>query len=555
MYVGGELMKFQVSDGEKFQKIMEIEIPVEELDQPIRFACKRLSQKVNIPGFRKGKVPRAILENYLGINAILEEAADELLPKAYAQGLVETGLEPVCQPEIEVVTMEDGQPMRFNATITVKPEVKLGEYKGLEINRRIIDIEEEDIDNEIESQRQRMSKTVDAPEGAEAANGDTVVIDFKGIKDGVAFEGGTAQDYPLTLGSGSFIPGFEEQLIGAKVGDEKKIDVTFPEEYHAKELAGQPVVFEVTVKGIKNNVLPELNQEFVEEVSETAENIDQLRAEFRAKMEEQSLKAADDNARNDALAKAVEGMEVELPPVMVEQQMEGMIDDAKRQITSQGMSFEQYLEYVKRSEEDFREQYRKQAEFIVKRELLLEAIVKAENLEASEEDIDAQINEIAARYWMPADQVKKVLSDGNRMEDVKYDAVMKKAVDVIFDNAKITNIHINRAELAKQATEAMQAEEAADAEKKEAKPKSKAKAKTKTEAKDEDKAETAKPKTRAKAAAKDGEEKPKTTRTRAKKTEDGAEAEAKAAKPKTTRSKAKAEPKADAVEDSAKDAE
>ncbi len=488
-------MKFQVSDGEKFQKIMEIEIPVEDLEQPIRLACKRLANKVNIPGFRKGKAPRSILENFLGINAILDEAADDLLPKAYVEGLKETGLEPVCQPEIEVVTLEDGQPMRFKATITVKPEIKLGDYKGLDITRRIIDISDEDVDAEIENQRQRMSKLVDAAEGAEAANGDTVVIDFKGLKDGVAFEGGTAEDYPLALGSGSFIPGFEEQLVGSHVGDEKNIDVTFPEDYGAKELAGQPVVFEIKVKGIKNKVLPELNQEFVEEVSETAENLDQLREEFRAKMEQQSLAAADDTARNAALAKAVENCEVELPPIMIEQQMNGMIEDAKRQISSQGMSYEQYLEYAGRTDEEFCEQYRKQAELIVKRELMLEAIVKAENLEVTDEDIDGQIREIAARYWMPEDKVKEILSEGGRMEDVKYDALMKKAVDLIFDNANLTNLHIDRAELAKQATAAMQGEdgEAKAEEAQEDKPKAKAKTtKPKAKAKaDEPKAEEA----------------------------------------------------------------
>lgn len=449
-------MKFQVSDGEKFQKIMEIEIPVEELEQPIRLACKRLSNKVNIPGFRKGKAPRSILENFLGIAAILDEAADDLLPKAYVEGLKETGLEPVAQPEIEVVTLEENQPMRFKATVTVKPEVKLGDYKGLEVTRRIMDVTDEDIDAEIENQRQRMSKLVDAAEDAAAANGDTVVIDFKGLKDGVAFEGGTANDYPLSLGSGSFIPGFEEQLVGCHAGDEKNIDVTFPEDYGVKELAGQPVVFEIKVKAIKNKVLPELDQEFVEEVSETAENMEQLREEFRAKMEEQSLAAADDTARNAAVAKALENCEVEIPPVMIEQQMAGMIEDAKRQIASQGMTYEQYLEYVKRTDEDFREQYRKQAEVIVKRELMLEEIIKQEKLEATDEDIDAQIREIAGRYWMPEDKVKEILSSGGRMEDVKYDALMRKAVELIFSNAQLNNLHINRAELAQQVTEAMQ---------------------------------------------------------------------------------------------------
>lgn len=448
-------MKFQVSDGEKFQKIMEVTVPVEELEQPIRLACKKIANQVNIPGFRKGKAPRAILESYVGMDSILNEMMDDLMPKAYIEGLKETKLEPVAQPDIEIVTLQDKEPFVFKAIITVKPELELGEYKGLAAVRRIIDVEDKDIEQELETQRQRMTKLVEAPEGAAAQDGDTVTIDFKGIKDGVAFEGGTAESYPLTIGSATFIPGFEEQLVGVKVGDEKQVAVTFPEKYPSEDLAGAEVVFEVKVKEIKNKVLPELDQEFVEEVSETAENLEQLKEEIRTKLIGESLERANDTARSTITMMAVDNCQVELPPVMVEQQIEALVEDNKRQMSSQGIPFEKYLEYLGKTEEEFKEEYRGQAEFIIKRELMVEKIIAAENIEVSEADIDAQLEKMAAKHWMKKEQIQEMLGADNRLEDFKYDLQSQKAIDLIFDQAEITDEHITKDEIAQKQAEKM----------------------------------------------------------------------------------------------------
>ncbi len=448
-------MKFQVSDGEKFQKIMEVTIPVEELEQPIRYACKRIANSVNIPGFRKGKAPRSILESFVGIDSILNEMMDDMMPKAYSQGLDETGLQPVAQPDIEIVSLKDKEPFVFKAIITVKPEITLGEYKGLEVTRRIIDVEDSDVDAELENRRQRMMKMVEAPEGAKAGDGDTITIDFKGLKDGVAFEGGTAENYPLTLGSKTFIPGFEEQLIGLKVGDEKNVEVTFPAEYPAEELAGQPVLFEVKVKEIKNKVLPELNQEFVEEVSETAETLDDLKAEIKKNLLESSMEAADDNARSAATNSAVDNCEVELPPVMVEQQINTLTEDSKRQMQSRGLAFEQYLQYLNVTEDEYKENYREQAEFLIKRDLMVDKVVELEKIEVTDEDIDAELDKMAAKHWMDKEKLKEMLYEGGRLEDFKYDLAAQKAVDFIYGQSKVTDEHISKEELAKQQADQM----------------------------------------------------------------------------------------------------
>lgn len=448
-------MKFQVSDGEKFQKVMEATIEVAELEQPIRYACKRLANSVNIPGFRKGKAPRSILESFVGMDAILNEMAEDLLPKAYSEGLKETGLEPVAQPDVEIVTLLDKEPVVFKFIITVKPEIKLGDYKGLEVSRRIIDVVDADVDEELENQRQRMVKQVDAEEGAAAADGDTVTIDFKGMKDGVAFEGGTAESYPLTLGSNTFIPGFEEQVVGMKIGDVKNIEVKFPDAYPQEDLAGQPVVFEVKVNEIKCKVLPELNQEFVEEVSETATNLDELKAEIRKNLEESSMEAADNNAKNAVTMIAVDNCEVELPPVMIEQQINTLVEDSRRQIGSRGLAFEKYLEYMGQSMEEFREDNRPQAEFILKRDLMVDAIVQVENIEVSDEDVDAELEKMSSKNWMSKEQMKEMLLSGNRMEDFKFDIQCQKAIDMIYENAVITDEHTTKEEIAAQQAEQM----------------------------------------------------------------------------------------------------
>ncbi len=446
-------MKFNVSDGEKFQKVLEVAIPADEMEQHIRSGCKKLAGRVNIPGFRKGKAPRSILENYLGKEAILEEAADVAMAPAYAQGIDETGLEPVTQPDIEVVQLEDGKDFIFKATVTVKPELTLGDYKGIEVERRIIDVSEDDIDEEIDKQQHRMAKLVEAETGAKAEKGDTVVIDFKGIKDGVPFEGGAATDYPLELGSGAFIPGFEDQLIGMAVDEEKNLDITFPEDYGAKELAGQAVVFEVKVKGIKHKELPILDDEFAQEVSETADNMEDLRKEIKERLNTETEGLANEAAINNAVAKAMDTCTVEIPPVMIEREIEHLVADNKRQMDAGGINMKEYLEYTKQTEEQFREQFRPQAEFSIKKELMLEKIIDAEKLEVPQDYVDSQIEEMAARYWMTPEQLKETLAIGTRMEDFVYDLKRKKASELIFENAKVIDEHVTKEELKRRAEE------------------------------------------------------------------------------------------------------
>ncbi|MDO4582090.1 MAG: trigger factor [Bacillota bacterium] len=440
-------MRFQVSDGEKYQKIMQVEIPAEEMENQVKFACKRLANKVNIPGFRPGKAPRVILESQLGIEAILEEAADGVIGEAYAQGLRETGLEPVARPQIETVQLEKDKPFIFKAHITVKPEITLGQYKELKLTRRIVAVEEDEIDKEIEMQRQRMSKLIDAAEGEQAAAGDVVTIDFRGLKDGVAFDGGTGESYPLELGSHTFIPGFEEQLLGAKVGDEKNIEVTFPAEYHEPSLAGAPVVFETRVKEIKHKVLPELDDEFLQEASETAETLEQFRDEIRARFAERNLGQANDNALGEAVAKATENAEVDIPPVMIEQQLDDMIADMGERMKQQGLTLEQYLEYTGMTMEKLRENYQPQAAFMVKRNLMLDAIIKAEDIQVSDEEVAEQIKVMAVQYWQPEDKMREMLEKNNALDDIRYSLQMQKATNLLTDSAVITDETITIAEL------------------------------------------------------------------------------------------------------------
>lgn len=454
-------MKFQVNDGEKYQKVMQAEIPVEELEMPIKFACKRLAEKVNIPGFRKGKAPRSVLENYLGMPAILEEAADDLLGKAYTQGLEETGLEPVARPEAEVVQMEANQPMIFKFTITVKPELKLGQYKGLEITRNIVEVEDGDIDRDLEQQQRRMRRSVVSEEAA--ALGDVVSIDFKGFKGTEAFPGGEAEKYPLELGSNAFIPGFEDQLVGTKAGDELDVNVTFPEDYQEKSLAGQPVVFKVKVHEVRKYELPELDEKFVQEVSETAENMEQLREEIRARLTEESGRMADDQARSNAILAAVDNVEVDLPPVMIEQQIDEQINQMAGQLAQQGLSIDQFIEYTGNTMEQLRENYREQAVMIVKRDLMLEEIAKVEEIQVTEEDIEEQLQILSQTYWQPVEKIREIMSQNNRMEDIKESVKMQKAAELVFAEAKITDSIVDREALMKEAQARAAAQAVAEA--------------------------------------------------------------------------------------------
>ena len=457
-------MKFQVSDGEKYQKVMQAEIPVEELEMPIKYACKRLAEKVNIPGFRKGKAPRSVLESFVGMPAILEEAADDLMGKAYTAGLEETGLEPVARPEAEIVQLEADKPMIFKFTITVKPELKLGQYKGLEITRKVVEVNEADVDRDVEQQRNRMRRMVVVDKPAE--KGHVVNIDFKGFVGTVAFPGGEAEKYPLELGSGSFIPGFEDQLIGAKAGDELDVNITFPQDYQEKSLAGKDAVFKVKVNEVRQYELPQLDEHFVQEVSETAENMEQLREEIRTRLTADSNRMADDQARNTAVLAAVDNVEVDLPPVMVEQQIDALIGEMSDQLRQQGLRIEQFLEYTGSDMAKLRENYRDQAEMMVKRDLMLEEIAKVEAIQVTPEELEEQLNLLATNYWQPLEKIKEIMSKNNRMADLEESIKMQKAAELIFAQANVTDEIVDREALMREAEEraAAQTAESVEAE-------------------------------------------------------------------------------------------
>ncbi|MCR4963140.1 MAG: trigger factor [Firmicutes bacterium] len=430
-------MQFQVKDGEKYRQVLTGEISVAELEPAIQTACKRLNQKAAIPGFRKGKAPRNILESYLGTEALLEEAADVILPQAWAQAVDELHLEPVDRPAVEISQLAKGQPLIFTANFTPRPQVTLGQYQGLSLTRRTLEVTDEDVEKELAAQRERMSQLTEAPEEQPAANGDTVTIDFEGLKDGVPFDGGTGKSYPLVLGSGSFIPGFEEQVEGMKKGEDKEINVTFPENYHEASLANQPVVFKVHVHEIKQKHLPELDDAFAQEVSESANTIEELKAELRQGLEDKNRQAADEDCKNQGVKGAVDNAELDVPPVMVEQRLDEIIEDMARRFQAQGLSLEQFFAYTGQNMSELRKNYREQAETGVKTDLVLEAIIKAEDFTVSEEEMTEEIKDLAAKYWQAEDELRQALEQSGQLPLIEQGVKVRKAVDLIFDHAEI----------------------------------------------------------------------------------------------------------------------
>ncbi len=431
-------MKFTVSDGEKYQKIMQAEVSVEEMALAVKQASKRISGQVNIPGFRKGKVPQAVLENFVGYDAILQEAADDILPRAYTEGLIELKLEPVEQPKIDIVTMAKDQPFVFTATFTACPEITLGQYQNLKVTKYSAQVEDSAIDADIENQRQRLSRLEDIEAGTPAAKDDIVNIDFEGFLDGVPFDGGKGENYPLQLGSNTFIPGFEDQLMGVQVDQELEVNVSFPEDYQEESLAGKPVVFKVKVISIKKRILPEINDELAANLSETAENLEQLKAEVKARLQEQLDKDTEEKAKQAALDAAIANIEFDLPEVMIEDRLEQLISGMESRLQMQGLEMDKFLSFTGQTMEQFREGYRHEALNSIQREMLLDEVVKAENIIASDEDLEAEIAQIAAAYWQPAEQIKETLSKNGQIENIKAGIARQKAADFIYENADIS---------------------------------------------------------------------------------------------------------------------
>ncbi|MBQ8591614.1 MAG: trigger factor [Lachnospiraceae bacterium] len=426
-------MSVQVEKLEKNMAKLTIEVPAEELDKAIEQAYQKNKGKMSIPGFRKGKVPRQMIEKMYGKEVFYEDAANILIPTAYEAAYDECTEEIVSSPVIDVVQLEAGKPFIFTAEVALKPEVKLGKYKGVEVDKVEVEVTAEEVDAAVEKEREANARTVVVEDRA-VKDGDITVIDFEGFVDGVAFEGGKGENYPLTIGLGAFIPGFEEQVVGAEIGKEIDVNVTFPEEYHAEELAGKPAVFKVTVKEIKEKQLPELDDEFASEVSEF-DTLAEYKEDVQKKLADK--KAADaKNAKEDAVIDAiVADAEMDIPDAMVETQQRQMVNDFAQRIQMQGLSMDQYFQFTGLSPERMLEQVKPQAEKRIKSRLVLEAVVAAENLAASEEDYENELQRMADAYQMEIDKVKDMMGE-NEKKQIMLDLAITKAVELVVAEAK-----------------------------------------------------------------------------------------------------------------------
>ena len=426
-------MSLQVEKMEKNMAKLTIEVSAEELDKAMQNAYLKARGKISIPGFRKGKAPRKMIEQMYGKGIFLEDAANALIPEHYSKALEECDLEIVSQPEIDVTQAEPGKAFIFTAEVAVKPEVTLGEYKGVEVPKSETEVTDEDIDAEIKKEQEKNSRTVTV-EDRGAENGDITTIDFEGCVDGVAFEGGKGTDYPLTLGSGSFIPGFEDQLVGAKAGDHVEVNVTFPEEYQAAELAGKAAVFQCDVKKVETKELPELDDDFAQDVSEF-DTLAEYREDVKKNLTEKKEKEARAAKENAAVDKAIENAEMEIPDAMLNTQVRQMMNDFASRMQSQGLTMEQYFQFTGMTAEKMQEEMKPQALKRIQTRLVLEKIAETENIEVSEDEVNEEISKMAEMYKMEADKLKELLGD-RELEQMKKDMAVQKAVTLVADEAK-----------------------------------------------------------------------------------------------------------------------
>ncbi|MYL50228.1 trigger factor [Halobacillus litoralis] len=415
------------------QGTLTVEVPASEFDKALDQAFKKVVQQVQVPGFRKGKVPRKLFEQRFGVESLYQDALDIVLPQAYTEAVEETGIEPVDRPEVDVKQIEKGQDLVFTAEVTVKPEVKLGDYKGLVVEEQDTEVSDEDVENELKQMQERQAELV-VKEDAAVENGDTVVMDFEGFVDGEAFEGGQADNYSLEVGSGSFIPGFEEQLVGKKAGEETDVEVTFPEEYHAEDLAGKSATFKVKLHEVKGKELPELDDEFAKDVDEDVESLEELKTKTRERLEEQKKTDAENSKRDTLVTKASENAEVEIPDAMVDTELDRMVQEFEQRLQMQGMTKDMYFQFTGQDEDALREQMKEDAAKRVKTNLTLEAIAEAENVEASEEDVNAELENMASMYQTDVAQLTQML--GGNTDMIKEDLKVRKAIDVLVANSK-----------------------------------------------------------------------------------------------------------------------
>ena len=425
-------MSLQVENLEKNMAKLTIEVPASEFEKALQSAYNKQKKSISVPGFRKGKVPRQMVEKMYGADVFYEDAANELIPTAYEEELKNCDLEIVSRPTVDIVQIKKGENFIFTAEVAVKPEVTLGEYKGMEVDKTSTRVTQKEVEAKIKEEAEKNARTVTV-EGRPVQDGDEVILDFEGFVDGEAFEGGKGENYPLTIGSGSFIPGFEEQLVGAEAEKEVEVKVTFPEEYHAEELKGKDAVFKCTIHEIKEKQIPEIDDEFAAEVSEF-DTLDEYKADVKAKIKEQKENEGKQKKEDQAVEKAVANATMEIPEAMIDEQVRQMVNEFAQNMQYQGISFEQYCQITGMTLEKIQEETRPQAVKRIETRLVLEAIAKAENIEVTEERLDEEIKKMAESYNMEADKLKELMGEEEKKQMME-DIAVQDAVTFLVDNA------------------------------------------------------------------------------------------------------------------------
>lgn len=450
---------------EKIEKnlgVLEVEVEAERVTAALDKAFNKVVKKVNVPGFRKGKVPRAIFESRFGVESLYQDAIDILLPEVYTEAVDQTDIFPVDRPEVDVEQFAKGQPFKFKAKVTVKPEVQLGDYKGIEVPAADIAVTEDELNEELTRMQERHAELIVIDEEA-AQNGDTVVLDFDGSVDGVPFEGGKAERYSLELGSNTFIPGFEEQVVGMATGDFKDVNVTFPETYHAEELAGKEAVFKVKVHEIKRKQLPELDDEFAKDVSEF-DTLDEYKEDLKKQLQSRKEREAEAAREGVLVDKVGENAEVEIPEAMVQSEVQNMVRDFDNRLRAQGMNLEMFLGFSGQTIEDLQGQMKDDAEKRVRNNLVLEQIAKAEKIEATEEEINKELQDMADAYKRSPEEIRNILAANGSLGSLREDVLLRKTIKFLIENAK--EVPAEKAEESKPAAKKTTKKAAAKAESK-----------------------------------------------------------------------------------------
>lgn len=423
---------------EKIEKnvgVLEVEVDAAQVDAALDKAFKKVVKQVNVPGFRKGKVPRVIFEARFGVESLYKDAIDLILPDAYMEAVKQTGIEPVDRPDVDFEEFAKGKPFVFKAKVTVKPEVQLGEYKGIEVPERSSEVTEEEVQAELERMQQRHAELIVLEEGV-AEKGDIAVIDFEGFIDGKPFDGGKAEGHSVELGSGTLIPGFEDQVIGMAKGDEKDITVTFPENYHAEHLAGKEAVFKVVLHDIKRKKLPELDDEFAKDVSEF-ETLEEYKQDIEKTLRERKIKENEQAIEAEVIEKAAAAAEVDIPQAMIDNETDRMLNEFANRLRMQGMNLELYYQFSGQDEAKLREQMKEEAGKRVRNQLVLEAIAKAENVAVSDEELEEELQNLSELYKQPAEELRRILEQNGSLDDLRQDLRIRKTVKLLVDSSKL----------------------------------------------------------------------------------------------------------------------